>query len=99
MIPFFGASVYDDPAIYKKSSPIEFIKQVKTPVLMLVGEQDGECPLPQSQEFWHALKSLGVKTRLVVYPGEGHTIMGKEHRGDVLDSTVAWFNQYLVSKK
>ena len=99
MIPFFGASVYDDPTIYKKSSPIEFIKQVKTPVLMLVGEQDGECPLPQSQEFWHALKSLGVKTRLVVYPGEGHTIMGKEHRRDVLDSTVAWFNQYLVSKK
>src|SRR5256712_8750695 len=33
MIPFFGASVYDDPAIYEKSSPIRFIKNVKTPTL------------------------------------------------------------------
>src|ERR1700733_14875697 len=99
MIPFFGVSVYDDPAVYRRSSPIEFIKQVKTPVLILVGDQDGECPLPQSQEYWHALNNLGVKTRLVVYPGEGHAIADKEHRRDVMDSTVAWFNRYLVSKK
>jgi|SRR5580700_1081042 dipeptidyl aminopeptidase/acylaminoacyl peptidase len=99
MLPFFGGSVYDDPAVYKRSSPMEFIKRVKTPVLMLVGDQDGECPLPQSQEFWHALKELGVQTRLVVYPGEGHGIVGKERRRDVLDSTMGWFDQYLVTKK
>ena len=58
MIPFFGASVYDDPAIYARSSPITFIKRVKTPTLVLVGERDVECPLPQSQEFYHALKTL-----------------------------------------
>ena len=63
MIPFFGASVYDDPAVYARSSPINFIKRVKTPTLVLVGERDVECPLPQSQEFWHALKTLGVPTR------------------------------------
>ena len=44
MIPYFGASVYDDPAVYAKSSPITFIKQVKTPTLVVVGERDGECP-------------------------------------------------------
>ena len=56
MIPFFGASVYDDPAVYEKSSPIRFIKNVKTPTLVIVGERDAECPASQSYEFWHALK-------------------------------------------
>jgi Dipeptidyl aminopeptidases/acylaminoacyl-peptidases len=56
MIPFFGASVYDDPAVYEKSSPIRFIKNVKTPTLVIVGERDAECPASQSYEFWHALR-------------------------------------------
>ncbi|MFN2540739.1 MAG: prolyl oligopeptidase family serine peptidase, partial [Chthoniobacterales bacterium] len=58
MIPFFGASVYDDPAIYEKSSPIRFIKNVRTPTLVVVGEHDAECPSAQSYEFWHALGVL-----------------------------------------
>jgi len=95
MIPFFGASVYRDPAIYRHSSPIEFIQNVTTPTLVLVGERDGECPLPQSLEFWHALKDLNVKTRLVVYPGEGHQIVDAEHRRDVLNQSIDWFNKYL----
>src|SRR6185295_11446809 len=41
MIPYFGASVYDDPQVYARSSPITFIKNVKTPTLILVGERDG----------------------------------------------------------
>src|ERR1051326_12329 len=72
MIPFFGASGYDDPAVYAKSSPITFIKNVKTPTLVVVGELDGELPPPQSREFWHALRELHVKTGLVIYRGEGH---------------------------
>jgi dipeptidyl aminopeptidase/acylaminoacyl peptidase len=35
---------------------------VKTPTLILVGDSDGECPTPQSYEFWQALKTLGVET-------------------------------------
>jgi len=65
--------VYDDPAVYAKSAPIEYIKNVKTPTLVVVGERDGECPPPQSMEFWHALKTFGVKTELVIYPGEVHS--------------------------
>ncbi len=95
MIPYFGASVYDDPAVYAKSSPITFIKNVKTPTLVVVGERDGECPAPQSFEFWHALKTLGVPTQLVVYPGEGHSFHDARDRVDVLRRTVAWFDQYL----
>jgi dipeptidyl aminopeptidase/acylaminoacyl peptidase len=95
LIPYFGASVYDDPAIYARSSPINFIKRVKTPTLLLVGERDLECPLPQSQEFFHALKTLKVPTKLVVYPGEGHGISKSEHRRDILRRWVDWYDQKL----
>ncbi len=99
MIPFFGSSVYDDPAVYAKSSPMQFIKQVKTPTLVIVGERDAECPAPQSQEFWHALKTLGVPTRLIVYPGEGHMFVKPENQVDRLDQTIGWFDKYLQQAK
>lgn len=95
LIPYFGASVYDDPAVYARSSPITFIKRVKTPTLILVGERDLECPLPQSQEFYHALKTLKVPTKLVVYAGEGHAITKPEHRRDILRRWVDWFDREL----
>jgi dipeptidyl aminopeptidase/acylaminoacyl peptidase len=95
MIPFFGASVYDDPAVYEKSSPIRFIKNVKTPTLVIVGERDAECPASQSYEFWHALKTLGVPTQLIIYPGEGHLFLDPKHQADRLDQTVGWFDRYL----
>jgi dipeptidyl aminopeptidase/acylaminoacyl peptidase len=95
MIPYFGASVYDDPAAYAKSSAINFIKNVTTPTLIVVGDRDGECPAPQSFEFWHALRDLHVPTELVVYPNEGHGLDDPAHRRDVLQRTVDWFAQYM----
>lgn len=95
MTPFFGTSVYNDSAVYAKSSPITYIKQVKTPTLVVVGERDGECPAPQSYEFWHALKDLGVPTELVVYAGEGHAFHDPKDRLDVLHRTLEWFDKYL----
>jgi len=95
MIPFFGASVYDDPAVYAKSSPITFIKNAKTPTLILVGDRDGECPIPQSFEFWHALESLGVENQFVVYPNEGHAITGLDHRRDIMQRTLEWYDHHL----
>jgi dipeptidyl aminopeptidase/acylaminoacyl peptidase len=95
MPPYFGTTVYDDPGIYAKSSPITFIKNVKTPTLVLVGQYDGECPMPQSREFWHALKTLGVETQLVIYPGEGHEFLQPENRRDVIERLTRWFDHYL----
>jgi dipeptidyl aminopeptidase/acylaminoacyl peptidase len=95
MIPYFGASVYDDPAIYAKSSPITFIEQVKTPTLAVVGDRDGECPAPQSFEFWHALRDLHIPAQLVVYPNEGHGFSDPADRRDVLDRAVDWFARYM----
>ncbi|GAJ27805.1 alpha/beta hydrolase family protein [Acidomonas methanolica] len=95
MPPFFGATVYDDPAAYAKSSPIVFIKHVRTPTFIYVGANDEECPPAQSLEFYHALRTLGVPTRLVIYPGEGHGIRNPQHAEDAAARSVAWFNQYL----
>jgi dipeptidyl aminopeptidase/acylaminoacyl peptidase len=95
MIPYFGASVYDDPQTYARSAPITYIKNVRTPTLILVGDSDAECPAPQSYEFWHALKSLGVKTQLVVYPNEGHRFHVPADQRDVMRRAIDWFNQNL----
>jgi dipeptidyl aminopeptidase/acylaminoacyl peptidase len=95
MIPYFGASVYDDPAVYAKSSPITFIKNTKTPTLILVGDSDGECPPPQSYEFWHALKTLGVETQFVIYPHEGHRFADGDHIRDRIERVTAWFDEHL----
>jgi dipeptidyl aminopeptidase/acylaminoacyl peptidase len=94
MIPYFGASVYDDPWIYARSSPISFIKAVRTPTLVLQAERDAEVPAPQAYEFWHALKTLGVETRLVIYPDEGHHLSPADSL-DVMQRTVDWFRTHL----
>jgi dipeptidyl aminopeptidase/acylaminoacyl peptidase len=99
MTPFFGASVYDDPAVYQRSSAIGFIKQAHTPTLVVVGDRDGECPAPQSYEFWHALRSQHVPTQLVVYPNEGHGFADPGHRRDVLERAVEWFARYMPAGK
>ncbi len=95
MPPFFGATVYDDPAVYAKSSAINFIKQVHTPMLIVVGDRDAECPAPQSFEMWHALRAQGVPTSLVVYPNEGHHFVDPAHQRDVLQRALGWFQKYL----
>jgi dipeptidyl aminopeptidase/acylaminoacyl peptidase len=96
MLPFFGASVYDDPSAYAKSSAINFIKNVSTPTLVLVGDRDGECPAPQSFEFWHALRSLHVQTRLVVFHNEGHMFSQPGDWMDVMARSVDWFGREMA---
>jgi dipeptidyl aminopeptidase/acylaminoacyl peptidase len=98
MTPYFGATVYDDPAVYAKSSAITFIRQARTPTLVVVGDRDGECPAPQSYEFWHALRARNVPTQLVVYPDEGHMFADPAHRRDVMERAAEWFARYLPPK-
>lgn len=96
MIPFFGASIYDDPAVYAKSDPIHFVKSVKTPTLILVGDRDGEVPMEQSVEWWHALVTLHVPTKLVVYPNEGHAIYKPADARDYVVRTLEWFDEWFA---
>jgi dipeptidyl aminopeptidase/acylaminoacyl peptidase len=92
MLPFFGKTVYDDQAVYAKSSALTFIHKVKTPTLVIVGDRDGECPAPQSFEFWHALRAEGVKTQLIIYPNEGHGFVDQDHIRDRSERMLDWFS-------
>lgn len=95
LMPYFGASVYEDPEVYARSSPINFIRNVHTPTFSYVGERDLECPAPQTVEFWHALKALGVPTSVMIYPGEGHGLRDPAHAEDAMRRTLEWFDRYL----
>ena len=97
VLPYFGSSLYDDPKIYERSSPITFIKHVVTPTLIVAGDRDAEVPITQSYEYWNALRRLGVKTEFVVYPDEGHFFFKPADQVDVMSRLVNWFNTYLQS--
>lgn len=99
MIPFFGASLYDDPAAYAKSSAINYIKNAHTPALIVVGERDEECPAPQSFEYWHALKAIGIPATLVVYANQGHHIANRADEEDIMRRTLDWFGKYLSAAR
>jgi dipeptidyl aminopeptidase/acylaminoacyl peptidase len=96
MIPFFGASIYDDPAVYAKSDPMHFVKNVQTPTLIIVGDSDGEVPMEQSVEWWHALTTLKVPTQLVVYPHEGHMFYKPADARDYAVRALEWFDEWFA---
>jgi dipeptidyl aminopeptidase/acylaminoacyl peptidase len=95
MIPYFGASTYDDPFIYARSSAINFIRQARTPTFSYVGAADIECPAAQTLEFGHALKTLGIPSATMIYPDEGHAIHDPAHLADLNKRTLEWFDRYL----
>jgi dipeptidyl aminopeptidase/acylaminoacyl peptidase len=96
MPPFFGATAYDDPAIYEKLSPLTTIKDAHTPTFLYVGERDVECPEPQTLEFWRGLKAVGVPTQMIVYAGEGHGIRQPADYQDLERRELGWLDRYLA---
>ena len=95
MLPFFGATAYDDPQLYLRLSPIWTIKQAKQPTFIWVGERDIECPPAQSVELFNGLKEMHVPTSLVIYPGEGHGVRQPDHVADVNRRTLEWLDRYM----
>ncbi|MBS3872479.1 MAG: S9 family peptidase [Firmicutes bacterium] len=85
---------WDDQALLLKRSPISYVKNVKTPTLVLHCEQDMRCPIEQGEQFYVYLKKLGVKTRLVRFPASNHelTRSGKPKlRLENMRHVVGWF--------
>jgi len=91
---FFGTP-YEKPQEFIDSSPITFIKQARTPTLILQGEADLTDPIGQSQQLYRGLKRYGVETDFVVYPREGHGFREEKHQLDVLNRIVDWFEGHL----
>ena len=76
-IPLFAANFFDkpfweDPAPWLKQSSLMYVKNVKTPTLLMTGDLDMRTPMPQSEEYYSALKMLKVPTELLRFAGEYH---------------------------
>jgi dipeptidyl aminopeptidase/acylaminoacyl peptidase len=95
LIPYFGTSAYDDPALYAKSSPIRFVKKTRVATMFYVGNEDPICPKPQSIQLWNALRDLGVETELLVYSREGHGVTLPADQQDVTERTLRWFEEHM----
>jgi dipeptidyl aminopeptidase/acylaminoacyl peptidase len=95
---FFGTP-YEHPERFLNSSPFLYMKNAKTPTLILQGEADPIDPLGQSQELYRGLKRYGVQTDFVVYPREPHGLQEAKHRVDMQTRMVAWFDKYLKPAK
>ena len=95
---FYGLP-YEKPEGFRRSSPLTYVKNARTPTLILQGDNDVIDPMGQSQELYRALKRYGVTTELVVYPREGHGFHEEKHLIDRLRRIVAWFDQYMGPHK
>jgi len=90
----FDIDPYAQTDLYDKKSPIRYAKQIKTPTLIIHGREDPCVPVTQSYEFFRALKELGIETKLVVYPGEGHGWFERKHKLDAYRRHLSWFEAH-----
>ena len=79
----------------KVSYPFFNAERIKTPTLFLGGEKDFNVPIAGGEQMYQALKSLGVPTELVIYPGQFHSLTVPSYERDRLQRYVNWFNKYL----
>jgi dipeptidyl aminopeptidase/acylaminoacyl peptidase len=77
------------------SYPFFQADRIKTPTLYLSGDRDFNVPTIGAEQMYQALKSLGVDTQLIIYPGQFHGITIPSYQRDRLERYLAWFNKYL----
>jgi dipeptidyl aminopeptidase/acylaminoacyl peptidase len=93
-----GSDPWDDMELCMEKSPITYVKNMKTPLLIIHSENDYRCPMEQGEQLYIALKKLGKTTEFVRFPGEPHGLSrtGKpKHRKERLQHIVRWFDRYL----
>jgi dipeptidyl aminopeptidase/acylaminoacyl peptidase len=94
-----GKSFYDDQQAYHRNSPIVHASNIETPVLLWSGKLDFQVDWHQNMEFYLALRRLGKKNIMLLYPDEGHAIFGLDNQIDITNKTQDWFDYYLKDKK
>ncbi|MBM7619963.1 dipeptidyl aminopeptidase/acylaminoacyl peptidase [Bacillus tianshenii] len=96
------ADLWEDAVKLLEISPLHHARNVKTPTLILHSEQDLRCPMEQAEQWYIALKRLGVDTKLVRFPDENHDLSrsGKpKHRLERLQHLIGWFDDRLVQQE
>ena len=91
-LPWNGIDAY-----LKISYPFFEADRIETPTLFLCGEKDFNVPLINSEQMYQALRSLGVPTRLVIYPGQFHGLSKPSYIQDRIERMIGWYDEYLKS--
>ena len=92
---YFGGEPWQQFESFRKHSPISFVKNVSTPTLVLHGEADERVPPGQGYEYYHALKSRGVTSKMVVYPRQPHGFQEPKFILDVMQRHLDWMEKYV----
>ena len=89
--------VTNDLEFYMEQSPIHYIKNIETPLLLIHCEEDHRCPMEQSEQLYTGLKRLGREVEFVRFPHESHGIGNGQpkHRLEYLQHIVRWFDNHL----
>ncbi len=93
-----GADLWDDEDFIMERSPIRYAPYVRTPILILHSEQDYRCPMEQAEQWYVALKRLGVETEFVRFAGENHELSRSgrpRNRVERLERIVGWFERQM----
>ncbi|MCC6392122.1 MAG: S9 family peptidase, partial [Bryobacterales bacterium] len=77
-----------------RRSSLRKVAQVKTPVMLLHGENDNDVPIAESEQFYIALKDAGVETVMVRYPREGHGLRETKHVVDSIGRSIEWYRKH-----
>ncbi|HEX3395241.1 MAG TPA: S9 family peptidase [Steroidobacteraceae bacterium] len=92
---YLGATPWDDPQIYAKTSPITTIRQAKTPTLIQHGSADHRVPVPDAFELYRGLLDQHVDARLILYTGFGHGIDKPKSALALLQANLDWFSHFI----
>jgi dipeptidyl aminopeptidase/acylaminoacyl peptidase len=96
LVAYFGAEPWNDVEAYRRASAMTFIKQAKTPTLILHGGSDVRVPPSQAQELYMGLRQNGVPVEMVVFPREPHGLQEPRHRLDKMRREYAWCSKYVL---
>ncbi len=93
-----GTTPFEDIQKYWDKSPLKYVENIETPLLIIHSENDYRCPLEQAEQLFVALRKLGKPVEMIIFPDEGHELSrsGKpKHRVERLHYIRSWFNRYL----
>lgn len=94
-----GKNPLEDPQDFNRNSPLESVINLKIPLLMWCGKEDKTVDWRQSIEYFLALRRLGKKNIMLVYPKEDHTLTNPLNQTDLTERVLQWFGYYLKDEK
>ncbi len=93
---YFGAEPWNDTTEYRKRSAMTYIKNARTPTLILHGQVDLRVPVGQAQELYTGLKKNNVPVQLVFYPREPHGLQEPRHQLDKMKREQEWIRRWTL---